>query len=286
MRRVGIVGYGAIGQYLTRQILENPRCKERLQLAFVWNRTGSIVESDTTVPPHCKLARLEDFHSKGADLIVEVAHPDISKKYGGDFLRAADYLPSSTTAFADKELETMLLSEAHNPTGHGLYIPRGALWGAEDIQRMADNGSLKALTVTMKKAPHHLKLCEPLLTRLNSSIAQGNAAGETVLFEGSVRELCPLAPNNVNTMAAAALAAHTLGLDGTIGRLVADPSLQKHVVEVEAVGPQKPGGEPFRVVSTRLNPAEQGAVTGDATYASFLNSLLQAGGRGDGVHFC
>ena len=35
----------------------------------------------------------------------------------------------------------------------------------------------------------------------------------TVLFEGTVRELCPLAPNNVNTMAGAAIAAHSLGFD-------------------------------------------------------------------------
>jgi len=36
----------------------------------------------------------------------------------------------------------------------------------------------------------------------------------------------------------------------------------------------------------RHNPAEKGAVTGDATYASFLSSLLTAGGRGGGLHFC
>lgn len=37
--------------------------------------------------------------------------------------------------------------------------------------------------------------------------------GEVVLYEGSVRELCPMAPNNVNTMAAAAIAGHNLGFD-------------------------------------------------------------------------
>jgi aspartate dehydrogenase len=36
-----------------------------------------------------------------------------------------------------------------------------------------------------------------------------------------VRELCPLAPNNVNTMAAAAVAASNLGFDKTIGCLIA-----------------------------------------------------------------
>ena len=44
------------------------------------------------------------------------------------------------------------------------------------------------------------------------------------LYEGPVRELCPLAPNNVNTMACAAIAAHNLGFDGVTGCLVADPT--------------------------------------------------------------
>jgi hypothetical protein len=40
---------------------------------------------------------------------------------------------------------------------------------------------------------------------------------------GPVRALCPLAPHNVNTMAAAAIAAHNLGFDKVQGQLVSDP---------------------------------------------------------------
>ena len=38
-----------------------------------------------------------------------------------------------------------------------------------------------------------------------------------------MRDLCPLAPNNVNTMAVAAIAGHNLGFGGVQGCLVADP---------------------------------------------------------------
>ena len=48
------------------------------------------------------------------------------------------------------------------------------------------------------------------------------AAG--VYASGAVRELCSLAPNNVNTMAAAALAAHNLGFDHVTGCLISDPT--------------------------------------------------------------
>ena len=54
-----------------------------------------------------------------------------------------------------------------------------------------------------------------------------------VLVEGPVRGLCPLAPNNVNTMACAALAAHTLGFDGVKARLCADKTLNAHVIDIE-----------------------------------------------------
>lgn len=42
-----------------------------------------------------------------------------------------------------------------------------------------------------------------------------------------------------------------------------------HVVEVEVTGP---GG--FSVKTVRRNPASLGAVTGQATYTAFWNSLL------------
>ena len=285
LRRVGIVGYGAVGQYLARAILSNPRCTARLELAFAFDARPGVVEADESVPAECRLASLADFAVMRPDLVVEVAHQSVSRDYGAAFLRVADYMPASITAFADPDVERAMLAAADVPNGTGIYLPRGALWGAEDLQRMAADGTLAGLTVTMKKAPHHIKAEGAAKALLDAAVAAGTP-GETVLYEGPVRGLCPQAPNNVNTMAAASLAARNLGLDGVVGRLVSDPSLDKHVVQVDVTGPAKPGGEPFRVSTVRLNPAEKGAVTGDATYASFLGSLLAAGGRGDGVHFC
>ena len=58
-------------------------------------------------------------------------------------------------------------------------------------------------------------------------------------------------------MAAAALAGRTLGFDGTTARLVMDSTLSAHVVTVEVEGPSKhPGAPPFKLVTTRFNPAE------------------------------
>jgi predicted dinucleotide-utilizing enzyme len=110
--------------------------------------------------------------------------------------------------------------------------------------------------------------------------------GESVVFSGSVRDLAPKAPNNVNTMAAAAVAAHNLGFDGVQAVLVSDPSLQAHVITIDAKGKPNADGTCFRCYTERINPAPPGAITGQATYISFLSSLYAAGGKGNGVFLC
>ncbi|XP_071531093.1 aspartate dehydrogenase domain-containing protein-like [Panulirus ornatus] len=272
-KRVGIVGYGHLGKYLTQAVMEHPD----LDLAFVWNRTTAVLEADVEDRYQCH--NLEDCAKYSPDLIVEVAHPVISEKYGPMFLSMADYLVGSPTALASQAVENSLRAAANT---HGLYIPAGAFWGAEDILKMADRGTLKALKVIMTKHPSCFKL-EGNLKAKNDQACGGEAV---ILYDGSVRGLCPLAPNNVNTMAAAAMAAHNLGFDGVQGSLIADPQLTDwHRVEIEVTGPEI-AGKHFSVKTLRNNPANPGAVTGSATYASFLSSVVRAGGRGSGVHLC
>ena len=87
-------------------------------------------------------------------------------------------------------------------------------------------------------------------------------------------------------MACAAIAAHNLGFDQVQGCLVADSSLDCHIVEVEVLGPIMNGNDQFSVKTVRHNPCQLGAVTGNATYASFANSMKRAFGKGKGVHLC
>ena len=56
----------------------------------------------------------------------------------------------------------------------------------------------------------------------------------TVLYDGPVREGARLYPSNVNISAAAALTG--IGLNRTELRIVADPTIETHVVEIEAEG--------------------------------------------------
>ena len=77
-------GYGKLGQYLAKAILDDPKASCKLELAFVYNRSAKVFEGPDVDPrintPAMILTDLDDFRSKRADLIVEVAHPDIAKQ--------------------------------------------------------------------------------------------------------------------------------------------------------------------------------------------------------------
>ena len=45
----------------------------------------------------------------------------------------------------------MKLKAAAEESGNGLYVPSGALWGGEDIRKMADRGSLKVCKANFVK---------------------------------------------------------------------------------------------------------------------------------------
>ncbi|CAG0896549.1 unnamed protein product [Darwinula stevensoni] len=261
--RIGIVGFGNLGKHLARKASES----ESLELAFVWNRDGSKMDSTDWLPATAILSELEDFASRRPELVVEVAHPSVTAEHAKDFLAVCPFAIGSPTALAD---EALLEEVERLSFRRGVYVPTGALWGAQDIRGMDSLGTLRGLRVTMAKTPESFRLSEPLRSRLESASPLTSA---TTLYEGSVSDLCPLAPNNVNAMAVAALAARdTLGFRKVVGRLVADPGLSGwHRVEVEVRGEAG-----FEVRTVRMNPAAEGAVTGKGTYDSFWKSLLSA----------
>ncbi|XP_076851686.1 aspartate dehydrogenase domain-containing protein isoform X2 [Brachyhypopomus gauderio] len=270
--RVGVVGFGHLGQFLVDHIQkEGPGAG--LSLAFVWNRSAEKLTD--YVPEELILTNLAEFTDRKADVIVEVCHPCIVKDFGVQFLSHTNLMVGSPSALANPQLDQALRLAAKQH-GNTLYIPSGALWGGQDIQRLNDSGSLRALSIRMSKHPSCFRLADGLLSDWSEE------EGRRVLFHGSVAELCPIAPNNVNTMAAAAIAASTLGFHGVTGEIVSDTALaDHHLVEVEVTGS---GG--FSVKTERRNPAKLGAVTGSATYRSFWSSLLVCKGHGGRVYLC
>jgi predicted dinucleotide-utilizing enzyme len=270
------------------KILNSPRSKD-LELAFVCDLLSpDAVRTSDMIPETCKTVDLSNFEKFGADLIVEVAHPSVTHEFGARILRTADFLLASTTAFADKVTERVLMQEAHAPSGKGLYVSVGALFGAQDIKNMSDSGKLHALTITMFKHPESYHPVEETNEYMMNERAKTKPYSKSELFRGPVREIAAKFPVNVNSMCTAALAAPNLGMDRTEAVLVADARMETMVIQVDILGlPKADGTAGLSISSRRENPSVIGEVTGPATLHSFYASVLSAAALGDqdGIHF-
>jgi aspartate dehydrogenase len=261
MVRVGLVGFGFIGAGLYRAIAGSEY--EALEIAFVWNRSSDKIAS---VPKTLVLDDLADFARHAPDLIVEAAHPDISRTHAVAFLQSCDYMPASVTALADDSLRERLVATAER-SGHRLIVPRGALVGTDAL--IAWRHMWRDVTITFRKHPDNIDL----------SAVKWRAQDithETVIFDGPVRQIAPLFPRNVNTMVTCALA--TVGLDRCRGRMIADPALDHAVAEVEATGT-----DGSYLATTKRQPMV--GVSGTEMFASTLRSVLKATGGGPTLDF-
>ena len=290
--RVGIVGYGHLGQYLVRRIMDpSSPTFHAMELVFVWNRTPSTLDrsgelSGFALRDDQKLRSLSDMHRYVVDVVVEVAHPSVYAELGDELLRHGHLLCGSPTSLAHAAMFERLREMAVSGS-FGLYLPAGALWGVQDIAKMGEQKTIAAASITMTKPAESLRLEEPLQSVLKSFVADGSK-DELVLYEGPVRELCHLAPSNVNTMACLAVASGVeLGFDRVVGRLVADKRIAAHIIDIEVIGKAIPGrNDTFRVTTRRYNPCDPAEVTASATYPSFFSSLLKMVHiRRNGVHF-
>ncbi len=254
MKRIGIVGFGFIGASLFHKIAAEP---DGLEVAFVYNRSRAKVDG---VPPALILDRLPDFVARGADLIVECAHPDITIDHGVEILKHADYMPLSVTALADDELRERLIATARAGRHH-LLLPRGALVGMDSL--FSWRHMWREVTITFRKHPRNLDLART--GRTAESITT-----PTILYDGPVRGIAADYPRNVNTMVTCALA--TTGLDKCRARLIADPELDHAVAEVEAFG-----NDGSYLSTVKRQPAI--GVSGTEMFQSTLRSVMKATGN-------
>ncbi len=251
MARIGIVGYGYLGNYIYEQITTRPELG--LEIAFVFNRSAQRL---TKIPSSHVLLDIEKCRDFSPDLIVELAHPDVSQQHGELFLSCADYMPLSLTCLSYSKLETLLIDTA-NKSDTRLCIAHGAVFGLDALNEGKD--MWEDVTITMRKPTRSIDFsaCPDLdVTRITK---------ETILYDGPTREVCNKFPRNVNSHAATALAG--IGFDRTRSLLIADPNLENSVIELEANG----GGA--RITVQRTNPMQ--GVSGVLTLMSTLASICR-----------
>jgi aspartate dehydrogenase len=260
--RIGLIGFGYIGRYVYEQI--TARAELGLEVAFVHDVAAERLAG---LPQGVVLKDVNAFTSRRPDLVVEMAHPAVSRQCGEMFLRVTDYMPLSMTAFADEGLQQRLLDTARG-NGTRLFIPHGAVVGLENIFEGRD--LWEEVSMVMKKSPKNLDFSAA------PQFKPAEIAKATVLYDGPTRAVCSMFPRNVNSHATVALAG--IGFDRTRSVLIADPSLEVSVIEITAQG----RGVAMRI--ERSNPLK--GVSGVFTLNSTLAAITRAKGAGSAMQIC
>lgn len=246
--RIGLIGFGFIGAELYRRLAAD---RGSAEVVFVHGRSPERLAG---LPADLILDDLSEAGARAPDLVVEIAGPEVSHRHGEAILGFADYMPLSLTALADAALSDRLVGAAAR-SGRSLLVAHGALVGLDSLVEWRDMWD--AVEISFRKPP--------------ASLGEGDGAimEETVLFDGSVRDIASRYPHNVNAMVACALA--TVGLDRCRARLVADPAIDHMELSVEARG-----CDGSRLSIRRQQPAR--GVSGSEMAAAVHSSVRRACG--------
>jgi aspartate dehydrogenase len=221
--KIGIIGSGAIGQYVRGKLREQGHPLRALLL-----RPERLQDQSTEPDGTLCVASVADLPDD-IDHMIDCAGHSALRSYGPDILRrGADLITVSIGALADRDLYRALEQAAIEGNSR-LHLASGSI-GALDCLRAARVGGLSSVTYIGRKPPHGWR-GSPAEARLD---LDNMTAGAQIHFDGTARDAARDYPRNANVAAAVALAG--LGFDNTQVKLVADPDVSENIHEVEAIG--------------------------------------------------
>jgi aspartate dehydrogenase len=255
--RIGIIGFGAIGQQITSQgfaASENHRLcavlvKPEYAAAYA-SREDILFVSD-----------LPAFLNQQLDLVIECAGNTALGKLAEPVLEAGcDIVAASASALVDDALRARL-SDCARRGGTSLLIPSGAIGAADALGAMRLAGLRRVVYRGIKQPGAWRGSMAERLCDLGAVTVRQR------FFQGTARQAAESFPKNANVAATIGLAG--IGLDATAVELFADPTIAGNCHEVEAGGVT--GGFTFRMVG---QPSSDNARTSALTAFSLMHSAL------------
>ena len=215
MVRVGLVGCGTIGSQLAHAIQRTYGQIARIvALHDIDDHRARTLQQ--RLRPHPALTSLSQLIRR-SDLVLEAASAAVSADVA---VRSLDAHRNVLVMSVGGLLYDASWRRSLRASRGRLHVPSGALAGLDGIKAMA-LGRLTRITLTTRKPPRALGL--------------GNSRRARVLFEGSAKDVVKAFPQNTNVAAALTLAAG-VSADRPRIRVIADPSIQRNIHEVEIEG--------------------------------------------------
>lgn len=226
IRRVGLAGFGAVGQQVAAAI-DKGSMGVTLTAITSGNLEKARARAAELLPEPPPVGSLQEVVEL-SDLVVEAAPASAFS----DIIRTTleggkSLLVLSVGALLGHEKEYAELARQHGGT---IYVASGAIGGLDAITS-ASAGRVDAVVMTTRKPPAGLAGAPYLET---NDIDVLSFTEPQVVFEGSAREACRGFPANVNVSAAVSLAG--IGPDRTRIRIIADPTIERNMHDVEITG--------------------------------------------------
>lgn len=226
--RIALVGFGAMGQELTRQ-LSSDSLIEIVQIvvpkAFMAEATAKAI----ALCPHAQVSEALDLSGGNRpSLLVECAGHSALREHVLPALEGGvPCIVASVGALCDPEM-AFNLEQAARAGGSRIRLISGAL-GALDALAAASVGQIDRVLYTGRKPP--MSWTD---TPVESLHDLRNIKAPTVIFEGHARDAARLFPKNSNVAASIALAG--VGFESTRVKLLADPTISHNVHSLMVLG--------------------------------------------------
>lgn len=222
--RVALLGHGAIGRVVARELLAGAVDGARLSCV--------VTRSPAEGLPVPRLPLAEAVQA--ADVVVECAGPAALVEAAEPVLSAGrDLVVSSVAGLLDPRLAGRL-----GELGPGrLRCTHGALGGLDLLASAAAVGGLDRAVLRTTKKP--VALVQPWMDDAEAARVR-DADGDVLVFAGTPAEAARLFPQSLNVAAALALAVGDPGSEAGVVRveLHADPAADLTTHRIEASGPQ------------------------------------------------
>jgi len=225
MLKVGVVGCGTVGGEICRAVDHGLVAAELVGVCDVDHAKAKTLAKSLKAPARV-MSQTELVQA--SDLVVEA----VSKAAAPAIIRetlasSKDIMVMSVGGLLDCLDEALSLAKRQ---GGRIYIPSGAIAGLDAVKG-AMNAPVSKVTLTTRKPPRGLEGAPYVVEK---KIDLRSLKEPAVIFSGSAREAVPAFPANINVAAALSLAG--IGAEKTQVRIVADPTSDKNIHEIEAEG--------------------------------------------------
>lgn len=259
MKKVGVVGLGAIGQPLCRAVDAGI---QGLTLAGATARDQAKGERFLKTLQHPAPFLSLDALIATSDLVVEASTQAHLEEIAPRTLGAGKDLVVLSCGALLRHKDWIDLAEAN---GCRIHVPSGAIVGLDGVKG-ARVGPVTSVTLEMRKPPRGLAGA-PYIDQ--KKIDLDKITEETLIFDGPATEACPAFPANVNILAALSLAG--IGPELTRLKLYAVPGLTRNTHRVTAEG------EFGRFTVEIANIPSENPRTGRLSYLSTIALLRDLG---------